>query len=463
MFLPLALPLLDWARSRGAVVSPSVDLASGPNGRGLFAISDVAAGAELVTLPAELQLGVGQLAAGGDAELQQMIRGLPWRDVVSSGLTFLPCAISLAAEKRKGDASIFADYSAFLAETPYSNAIAPLLDGSCGDAIEDELLGTLAPATAAKVASRRQKVRAIHEQLAPASLPLGDLCWASACACSRSLTRRIVAPLTADETATIGEVAAADTSRLLPVIDLVNHGGRGGANADVKHLKDGTALPEYDPFSTSLIATRDIAAGDEVLLDYGAGAPVANEKLLLDYGFVLRPHAEDTLTMRVEDLLSALGALEGERGGMSDVPGDQVDALRQLIGAIANHAERKQGAAALFGANGAPSLPTLALALALSPRGPEDVARLLTAFASGLNDAGGFDSPAAFEEMLLALVKGSTDEQSQLALSMLSIAARMALSQVSEPEGEAAEDFDEMSRAYCSARYEMLMRVAERG
>jgi hypothetical protein len=46
---------------------------------------------------------------------------------------------------------------------------------------------------------------------------------------------------------------------------------------------------------------------------------------------------------------------------------------------------------------------------------------------------------------------------------MLSIAARMALSQVSEPEGEAAEDFDEMSRAYCAARYEMLMRVAERG
>ena len=81
-----------------------------------------------MALPAELQLGVGQLAAGGDAELQQMIRGLPWRDVVSSGLTFLPCAISLAAEKRKGDASIFADYSAFLAETPYSNAIAPLRD-----------------------------------------------------------------------------------------------------------------------------------------------------------------------------------------------------------------------------------------------------------------------------------------------------------------------------------------------
>ena len=63
MFLPLALPLLDWARSRGAVVSPSVDLASGPNGRGLFAISDVAAGAELVALPAELQLGAGHTPA----------------------------------------------------------------------------------------------------------------------------------------------------------------------------------------------------------------------------------------------------------------------------------------------------------------------------------------------------------------------------------------------------------------
>ena len=77
----------------------------------------------------------------------------------------------------------------------------------------------------------------------------------------------------------------------------------------------------------------------------------------------------------------------------------------------------------------------------------------------------GFDSPAAFEEMLLALVKGSTDEQSQLALSMLSIAARMALSQVSEPEGEAAEDFDEMSRAFCAARAFVGLRaqLAARG
>ena len=55
--------------------------------------------------------------------------------------------------------------------------------------------------------------------------------------------------------------------------------------------------------------------------------------------------SEETKVVGDTDGLT-LGALEGERVGMSDVPGDQVDALRQLIGAIANHAERKQGAAA---------------------------------------------------------------------------------------------------------------------
>ena len=77
------------------MVSPSVDLASGPNGRGLFAISNVAArelgaGGGLSTLPVH-QTFLNQ-AALGDAGCSK-IRGLRrWPSDVVSSRSHLRCA-----------------------------------------------------------------------------------------------------------------------------------------------------------------------------------------------------------------------------------------------------------------------------------------------------------------------------------------------------------------------------------
>ena len=120
----------------------------------------------------------------------------------------------------------------------YSNGAHAAARELCGDAVEDEVLGTLAPATAAKVASRRQKVRAIHERNGDAEVhQMGDkslgVCFVLAlvdAAGSSPRSRR-----------TRRRRSAGGCRRHLappPGHRIVNHGGRGGAYADVKHLKD---------------------------------------------------------------------------------------------------------------------------------------------------------------------------------------------------------------------------------
>ena len=98
--------------------------------------------------------------------------------------------------------------------------------------------------------------------------------------CSRSLTRKRVRTLTDDELRRVGDYAGRDRTRLLPLIDLVNHAiPPSDANADVRHIsklegcwrRTSTTGLKYDRLSTSLISLREIGAGDEVLLNYGAG------------------------------------------------------------------------------------------------------------------------------------------------------------------------------------------------
>ena len=63
--------------------------------------------------------------------MQALARALPWRDVIGAGATFLPCAIALCSELRKGEASIFGPYFEVL-PAAYSNAIAPCDDDASG-------------------------------------------------------------------------------------------------------------------------------------------------------------------------------------------------------------------------------------------------------------------------------------------------------------------------------------------
>jgi len=159
---------------------------------------------------------------------------------------------------------------------------------------------------------------------------------------------------------------------LLPVIDLVNHGGA-KANAAVQPLKND---PE-DPFATCLVAARDLKADEEILIDYGAGSPPAGraETFLLDYGFVLPGAGAYGFAALQGDFLPAVGQFSADRAGMRDVSPAELDRLKARIQRlVAAASAAHKGKPLAFSHEGEPTPETLALALALSCRGPADVA-----------------------------------------------------------------------------------------
>jgi parvulin-like peptidyl-prolyl isomerase len=191
-------------------------------------------------------------------------------------------------------------------------------------------------------------------------------------------------------------------------------------------------------------------------LDYGPG----NERLLLDYGFVLPlPQSSgDTVALRLEDFVPAISTLDADRAGMSDVSEEDVKELTGLIVSLINLSSQKKAAPLLFDANGRPSLPTRCLALAMTCRGPDDVARLLTPVRAVLE-------LGSNEQLLTQIVESSTEAQTEFAVVALKKAATMALAQKAPLEEPTADDgggsFADVAREYSDLCRQMLQRVAE--
>jgi len=463
----MVLNVFDWARERGGRVSDSIAVGmTSYGGKGMFAVRDIPAKEELIYLPSHLQLGVGQLAEGNDTELQDFTRSLPWHDIVNNGITFLPCAISICAEMRNPQ-SIFTDYLQSISSTNYTGAMAPWEKDD-----PPSFLSSASPLTADKIFSKRKTLRLIHSQLAPTSLTFHSLSWASAVVTSRAFSRKHPPPFKAGR---IGNIAAVDSTRFLPVIDLVNHGGRqGGSNVLVRHVAKGEREDD-DPHSTSLTATRPIAAGDELLLDYGGGRPLANEHLLLEYGFILRDHAEDTVLLRFqEDFLPAVKTFDEKRIGMQDVGEVELQAIRSLIQSIAKSDGAKlHKSPVVFGPNGRPALHTMALVLVLSCRGKEDVGRVLAAVqefqdqdTTNVDKEGGSGvgnlSSSEFEKLLVRILNVTVREHKELAFAILRVAARSVLEEIEASSSEIDDNngFDSVAREYLNVRCDILQRAA---
>ena len=131
----------------------------------------------------------------------------------------------------------------------------------------------------------------------------------------------------------------------------------------------------------------------------------------------------------------------------------------------------------LFGPNGKPSLPTLVLALALTCRGPEDVARILAPVREQemeqLDNKNDNNNGSLFDpNFLMKLVNGSTIEHKALAYIALRTAAGMALekmelqsssNEVADSSGDDAETFDSVARDFCKARRDVLQRATQLG
>ena len=452
----------------------------------------------LLTLPAALQLGVenggaaGGAAGGGEGgdgaaaetELAVLLAATP-RAMWSARL-----GLALWAETRRGAASPFAAYLAELPAT-LSSCLAPAAAdpdaagaaGAAGGASDGEVAGdggggdasaALAawPPTAARAAAMRASLRSLHAQLrrtasarAADAPTLSQLRWAAAIAGSRAYRVR-GAP---------GE-AEGDAARLLPIVDLANYAPTGaGANAELRNAPATRASSEGgsdDPRAVSLYAVEAIPVGGDVLIDYGCGAPLSNERLLLEYGFVLRPHPHDRLVLPLGAIavgLAAVAAAEEEEargedreqsdeGGGEDGGEDGGAAEAAALGAAQQRLLAQLGdveaAGLAFGADGTPLDETLALALVLTARRAADLA------------------PAAAPLELVAAARGADGGASaaaRRARCALHAVAAEALEQVAVAidagggggTGSGGGGFDEAAGLYCESRRGILERACE--
>ena len=83
------------------------------------------------------------------------------------------------------------------------------------------------------------------------------------------------------------------------------------------------------------MTTRAVRAGEELLIDYGDRGGVSNERLCLDYGFVV-PNAEasDDCHVPVADFVSALASFDEDRAAMASVDAGDLALLRELINTL---------------------------------------------------------------------------------------------------------------------------------
>ena len=454
-----AIDLFAWARQHGAKIADSIEIRTTKYGiRGIVAKNDIPANTELILIPYHLQLGVRQLAEGNDEEMQELARNLPWEYILENELSFVPLSVALIAEKRKGaENSIFWP---FLQTLPQScnNAVGAVLSG------EEDLKDIInwAPHVVGKMQRRRIGIKHLHETLAPPSVSFDDLRWAATNVCSRGLVRKRIMELSPDEIKRVGEFAASDRSRMLPIIDMVNHGQ--DANAWVGHLSHGNE--DSNDFSTSLKSLRDIEAGEELLFDYGPGGgeKISNDRLLLDYGFVLPGHTH-RVSIGFEELDAAISALNKYRVGMKDVPKKDLEGLDALIKFLYKQASEAQDGAPLVFVAGEPSVHTLAVAAAMACRDHADVTRVLQPVQQ-IQTNGQYDASLLSSEV----VESCTEVQKEFARFVLKTAADMALNKrppVSEGDcadpGGSAESSSfatNVAREYSTMCREMLKGVA---
>jgi len=460
-----------WARQHGATIDENIEMRpTDYGGRGIFAKADIPADTELIRLPNDLQLGVRQLAEGNDGEMQAMARNLNWKYILEQGLEFVPLSIALCAERRKGPSSTFAPFLDSLSTLQTHSLATP---GDDDNHYADDDLNNLkvwSPNVAQKILQRRNGIQAIHQQQLPSpssSLALEELIWAATNVCSRSLLRRNSPTLSAEQTRRIGEFVAYDRSRMLPIIDLVNHGSLHRANVWVGHLSSGDGHGggtntnannededgDSNDYSTSMKSKRAIKAGEELLFDYGDDTErISNDRLLLDYGFVLPGHAQVTLTL--DEFVPALIALDDQmKVGMDEISKEEREGLDAFVKFLLGQAS----GVLTFRSDGRPTVQSLAVAIALTCRGQDDVTRVLQPVRSNPKDG----------SLLPAEVFDScTEAQREFALGALRRAAAVALAQRPTVNSDTCDSnegdsFAKVARQHATMCRELLLKAVE--
>jgi len=276
--------LVDWVKGSGGKVHAAVCMQAGRQGFGLAAGVPVRAGEVLVQLPVELQL----MQHSDDArQLTDLI------DRVPAELWQAKMALCLLRQRSKGAQSAFAPYIDLL---PAVHHGVPMFWN--GDTLQ--LLQY--PPLVEQVKKRSRFLIDLSKDIDNAvfsnqRIDANALGWALTSVSSRAFrVGRVggghVVGARAEEGGKEGGGSGENRWALLPLIDMANHSF--SSNAEVLCEMDG---------SVSLLARRDLAPQEPVLVNYGN---LSNELLLLDYGFLMDPNPHDRCALSFDMALVTL-------------------------------------------------------------------------------------------------------------------------------------------------------------
>lgn len=307
--------LCEWVETQGGSAAKVVAGAT-PFGLGLRATTSLQRGEVAVSIPSSCLLAA---PAGDEPALGRLYDSVP-EDFWAARLGLL-----LLAERAKGEGSRVADYirtlpAAYTVPLMWSPEAVKLLQYPTA---QRRLVKS---ARFVSTFSTEQLLDSTDALEAFGGLTVGAdaLGWAVAASSSRAF-------------------ALGGRERVLcPVIDIGNHAPKGEASCELRGTRGG---------AVELVATRDLAAGDEV--SYCYGARLSNDDFLLDYGFVPARNAHDDvqLAWAAGGLLASacdVAGIEGQgraHGGTSpDGLADwQRTALRTALPAIEHVRIRRSG------------------------------------------------------------------------------------------------------------------------
>lgn len=293
---PAAASLLDWLRKSGGDATGVRVRHSADTGHGLVSAAAVSGGTPLAFLPAHCQLSYSAEALA-PPRLRRLIDAVPAE--LSVARWQLQLALVLLQERSAAETSSFNEYISLL---PSTFTVPLFWTGPAVAALQYAPLQS-------QVARRARLLHAFSRVLAAEAsaaepafngmlVDAGGLGWAWAACSSRAFRLR------GDQ----------QPGSLLPLFDLCNHSFH--PNVAVRPVTGGAA---------ALVTLRDVSAGEELLLCYGAG--LSNELLLLDYGFVSDNCPSDSVALRwslpyveLAREVAGLGAVPFGGGGAEDAP-----------------------------------------------------------------------------------------------------------------------------------------------
>ena len=205
-------------------------------------------------------------------------------------------------------------------------------------------------------------------------------------------------------------------------------------------------------------------SGDEVLIDYGYGTPLSNERLLLEYGFVLPSPAElpdDTLELPFGAIAVGLGAVEAaeaaEAAGVA-AEDDEALAVRQqtLLGQLGD----VEAAGLTFTADGEPSDATLALAMVLTARSLAELPHPTTEalLVDARQDAESASDKVRPQRRLVARARLAL--RAVAAEALMQVDAALPTETTTEDYDAEEADFEAVAVAFCRSRRDILARAS---